>query len=74
MQSWSRSQEIEKPRPQSVDLLEAVNRMDAWLSNHASIQSLSLEEIIDWREAVARHLGVAPQSWFERMDQKMRTP
>jgi hypothetical protein len=67
MNSYPIAREVEKPKPQSPDLLRALNRMDAWLSNDESIQGLSIDEVVEWREAVAKHLGVAPDSWFERM-------
>ena len=69
MQSWTRSREIEKPKPQSADLLSALNHMDAWLANDESIQSLCLEDIIVWREAVARHLQIT-DDWFTRMEKQ----
>ncbi len=66
MQSWSRAREVEKEKPAPADLLSCLDEIDRWLSNDESIQSLSLETIIVWRELLAKHLGVSADSWFER--------
>ncbi len=69
MQNWTREREVEKPKPpkgQSGPLLQCLAEMDAWLSNDESIQSLSIDTIVVWRELLAKHLGVPADSWFER--------
>ena len=60
---WSLDREVEKA---PTNLLECLAEIDAWLSNDESIQCLSLDTIIVWRELLAKHLGVAADSWFDR--------
>ncbi len=73
MQSWSREREVEKAKPTPTDLLSCLDEMDRWLSNDESIQELSLDTIIVWRELLAKHLGVSEQSWFERTGTLLNT-
>ena len=65
MQSWSRSREVEKPKPAPTNLVQLLDSMDAWLRNDTPIQGLTLDDVIEWRQALARHLGVTAD-WFER--------
>jgi len=66
MQPWSREREVEKPKPAPTNLLELLDSMDAWLRNDTPIQGLTLDDVIEWREALAKHLGVLEDSWFDR--------
>ena len=52
--------------PSQVDeLLRLLDSMDAWLSNS---DGLDIEDVIAWREQLARALnvGISPDSWFAR--------
>lgn len=62
---WPRDREVEKPKATSTDLLGVLDSMDAWLRNDTPIQGLTLDEVIAWREALAKHLDVKAD-WFER--------
>lgn len=66
MQPWSQSREVEKPKPAPATLMELLDSMDEWLRNDTPIQGLTLDDVIEWREALAKHLGVPADSWFER--------
>lgn len=73
MQNWSTAREVEKPKPvypKDASLWHCLDEIDAWLSNDQSIQRLDIHRIVEWREALAKHLGVAEDSWFERMQVK----
>ena len=50
--------------PSQVAELQALLwSMDTWLSNDEGLMN---EDVIEWREQLARALGVEPQSWFKR--------
>ena len=65
MQYWSSQREVEKPKPTPTNLLELLDSMDAWLRNDTPIQGLTLDDVIEWREALAKHLNIT-SDWYER--------
>jgi hypothetical protein len=45
--------------------MKLLDSMDAWLRNDTPIQGLTLDDVMEWREALAKHLGITAD-WFER--------